>query len=71
MVTYHAPLQHSFKQQDLNKCQTQWLQELIDTSISILYQPSKQAAVPNALSGRPILHDSIDDSADSQTSGVV
>ena len=45
-------------------------QELVDTPISIVYQPSKQAAVPNALSCSPILHDSMDKSADSQPSAV-
>ena len=44
------PLQHFFKQQDLNKRQTRWLQELVGTSISIVYLPGKQATVPDALS---------------------
>ena len=39
MATDHAPLQHFFKQQDLNKWQTQWRQELVDTPISIVSQP--------------------------------
>ena len=70
MVTDHAPLQYVFKQRDLNKRQTRWLQELIDTPISIVYQPGKQAAVPNAQSLSPIFHESIDEHADSQPSAV-
>ena len=38
--------------------------------ISIVYQPGKQAAVPDALFFSPILHDSMDESIDSQPSGI-
>ena len=48
----------------------QWFQELIDTSILIVYQPGKQAAVPAGLYCKPILHNSTNKSADSQTSSV-
>ena len=64
-MTKHAPLQYFFKQQDLNKRQTPWLQELVDTAISILYGPGKQATVPDVLSHNPIFHESMDESADS------
>ena len=50
MVTDHALPQPFFKQQDLNKRQTQWLQELVDTPILIVYQPGKQAPAFDALS---------------------
>ena len=66
MGTDHTPLQQFSKLQYLNKRQTQSLQELIDTLISIVYQHGKQAAVPYELSCSPILHDSMDESADSQ-----
>ena len=66
----YAPLQHLFKQQGLNKHQSYWLQELIDTPILIVFVPEKQAAVPNVLSCSPILYDFMDMSADSQPSGV-
>ena len=38
--------------------------------ILMIYQPGKQAAVPNALSCITSLHDYMDESADSQPSGV-
>ena len=69
-MTDHTPLQHFFKQLDLNKRQTLWLQELTDTPISIAYQPSKQATVPNALSCSPIHHEPKDMHTDSQPSGI-
>ena len=59
-----------FKEQELNKCQTQYLQEIIDTPILTVYQPGKQASVPDVVSHSPILHDSMDERADSQFSGV-
>ena len=70
MVTDHAPLQFSFKQWDLNKNQTRWLQELVYTHILIVYWPGKQAAVLNRLSHIPILHESMDESADSQPPAI-
>ena len=69
-MTNHAPQKCFFKQQDLNKFQTRWLQELFDTPISIVYRPGKQAAVLDALSHSPILHESIDEHADSQPSAL-
>ena len=68
MLMNHALLQYFFKQQDLNKCQTQWLQEFVETAILMLYKPGKQATIPNALSHSPIIHDCIDKSAVSQPS---
>ena len=38
--------------------------------LGIVYWPGKQATVPDALSHSPILHDSMDESADSQPSDV-
>ena len=70
MVTDHALLQVFFKRQDLNKRQTQWLQELVDTPILIIYQPSKQAPALDALSHSPMLHEYMNESADSQPSAV-
>ena len=69
-MTDYALLWHFSKQQDLKKHQTQWLQELIDTRILIIYWPSRQAAVPDALSSSPIPRDYIDGIADSEPSGV-
>ena len=65
-MTNYALLQYFFKQQDLDKHQIQWFQELIDTPISIAYLPGKQATVPDALSPSLILHESMDNSADYQ-----
>ena len=70
MVTNPALLQNFFKQQNLNKSQTWWLQELVDTPIPIVYWHGKQTKVPNALSHSPILHESMDESADSQPSAL-
>ena len=69
-MTDYGLQQYFFKQQDLNKQQILWLQRLVDTPISIVYQPSKQVSVPDASPCSPILHNSIDESADSQPSGV-
>ena len=46
------------------------VEELVDTPISIVYQPGKQAAVPNILSHSPILHNSMDECAYFQPSTV-
>ena len=67
-MTDYTPLQYLFKQQDLNKRQTQWLQELIDATISIVYQLGKQAIVLDALIDSLILRDSMDKCDDAQPS---
>ena len=60
----HAPLQHFFKQWDLNMCQTQWLQGPVDALILVVYWLDKQDAFSNTLSHSSILNDCIDKSAD-------
>ena len=69
-MTDHTPLQHFFKLGDLNNRQTRLLQELVNTPISIVDQPGKQAEVSDALSCSPILHKYMDESADSQPSAI-
>ena len=66
----HAPLHNFFKQQDLNKHQTYWLQEFIDTPTLKCYQPGNRATLLNILSYSPILYYAISKSADSQPSGI-
>ena len=55
----------------MNKRQTIWLQELVNTLILMVYWPDKQTSVPGAPSCSLIFHDSMNKSTDSQPSGII